>query len=484
MAETLKERTAKGLLWGGVSNGVVQLVGALFGIVLLRLLTPDDYGKIAVLLIFSGIASNLQESGFVAALCNRKDARDEDFNAVFWFNIIVSMVLYVALWFASPLIADFYHEPVLTNLARYLFLGFLISAFGTVQRAYLFRNMMVKQTSIINITALILSNSIGVLMAWQGFAFWGLATQSVSYVVFVQMGNWYISPWRPTLNINLRPAWEMFGFSSKLLVTNLFGQLNSHVFSVLLGKNYSDAVVGHYSNARKWNDMASFTINGMVTSVAQPVLAEVAKEKGKGALGRYRNVFRKMLRFTCFVSFPCMLGLGLIAPEFILLMAGEKWAESAPLLSMLSIYGAFYPVSLLYSNMTISRGRSGINMFCTIVLCIIIWGGLIGMSSMGLYHMVTFFVAVNILWLAVWQWFAWKMVRLSYWSVLKDILPFFLLASGVMLATWFVTQDITGNILRMIAKIGIAVVLYCGLTFVSGARIMRESIGYVMKRRR
>lgn len=483
MAETLKEKTAKGLLWGGLSNGLLQLLSALFGIILLHLLTPADYGKIAVLLIFSGIASNLQESGFIAALCNKRDASHDDYNAVFWFNIIISGILYIGLWFASPLIADFYHEPVLTNLARYLFLGFLFSAFGTVQRAYLYSHMMVKQSSCINIISLILSNTIGVIMAWNGFAFWGLATQTVCYVVFAQIGNWYVSPWRPTFQINMRPAFEMFKFSSKLLITNLFGQLNSHVFSVLLGNNYNNTVVGHYSNARKWNDMALYTINGMISGVAQPVLAEILKSSDEDARERYCKVFRKMLRFTSFVSFPCMLGLGLIAPEFIHIVAGEKWAESAPLLSMLCIYGAFYPINLLYSHMTVSRGRSGINMFCTIALCLIIWAGLICLSSWGLYQMITFFIIVNIAWLGVWQFFAWRMIRLSFWSVIKDIIPFFIFATIVMLVTWFVTQHIDNMVLRLISKIVIAVILYCGITFVSGAKIMRESIDYVLKKK-
>ncbi len=474
----LKDKTAKGLLWGGLSNGLIQILGALFGIILLNLLSPADYGKIAVLLIFSNIAANLQESGFNAALINKIEPTHEEYNAVFWFNIIVSITIYIILWFCAPFIADFYHEPILCPLARFLFLGFVISALGTVQRAYIQGHLLVKQNSIISIVALIISNLTGITMAFMGFAFWGLATQALVYVFVIMVCNWYVSPWRPTFNINLRPAWSMFAFSSKLLITNLFYQLNSQVFSFILGHYYNTKTVGLYSNARKWNDMAVNTIQGMMNGVSQPVLAQVNNEDE-----RYRYVFRKMLRFVSFVSFPCMLGLALISHEFILITVREKWLESVPILSMLCIYGAFYPITMLYSNMAISRGKSGINMFCNISLCCITWIGLLLMHPYGIYHMIWFFIAINVLWLFVWQWFAWKMVRLSIWAVLKDIVPFFIFALGVMAATWYITEPIDNIYLKLISKIIIAGALYTGITYLSGAKIMRESINYLTKRK-
>jgi O-antigen/teichoic acid export membrane protein len=472
--DELKDKTAKGLLWGGLSNGITQLLGALFGIILLRLLCPDDYGKIAVLIVFSNIAGNIQESGFIAALVNRKEPTHEEYNAVFWFNIIVSLLIYCALWFAAPLIADFYHEPVLVPLARYLFLGFVIAAFGTVQRAYILGHIMVKEYSIIGVIALVLSNVIGVTMAYMGYAYWGLATQTISYIAIMITLDWYVSPWRPSFTINLKPAWKMFGFSSKLLITNLFNQLNSQVFSILLGRFYDTRLVGYYSNARKWDDMAVNTINGMMTGVSHPVLAQVADDDA-----RYRAVFRKMLRFVSFVSFPSMFGLAIISREFIIIAVGEKWAESALILSLLCIHGAFLPLSLLYSNMAISRGRSGVNMFCTITLCLLVWAGLIIMHPYGLYAMIAYFIAVNVLWLFVWQWFAWRIVRLSLISALKDVVPFFFFAAIVMLATYNITAPITNIYLLLVVRVVMAAVLYVGITYLSGAKILRDTLGYL-----
>lgn len=478
---SLKEKTARGLLWGGLSNGIMQLLGALFGLALMNLLTPVDWGRVYMLNIFAALASTLQESGFIAALCNKKEPTDQEYNAVFWFNMIVSSSLYIILWFLAPYIAAFYDDPELIPLARFLFLGFLLSGLGTVQRAYLYGHLMVRETSICGITAMLLSGIIGVTMAWMGFAHWGIVSQSVAFVFFVQMMNWYYSGWRPSLHIDLRPAWRMFNFSSKLLLTNIFNILNNHAFSVLLGKYFGNRQAGIYGTARKWDDMAAGTINGMVTAVAQPTLAQVADDRG-----RYVQVFRKMLRFISFVSFPALLGLGMIAEEFILIAGGEKWAESGRILSLLCIHGAFFPITTLYSNLTISRGHSGVNMACTIGQCLAVWTGLILLyvNGYGMIPMVLFFISLNVLWLGIWQWWAKRLIGLKWWWTACDTMPFLIFTIGVLAVTWWLTQPIGNLWLLMLSRIAIAATLYTGLVWISGARIMRETIEYLFRKRR
>ena len=477
MAGGLKEKAARGFLWGGLNNGAVQVLGALFGIFLLRLLSPSDYGKIAMLTVFANLASTLQESGFMAALCNLKNPTHRDYNAVFWFNIMMGGSLYLLLYLCAPLIADFYHDADLLWLSRYMFLGFFITSFGTVQRAWLFRNMMNKQTCIIAIVSLVVSNVVGILMAWLGYAFWGLATQSLLFVSCMVLMNWYYSPWRPSLHIDLRPAWQMFGFSSRLLLTNVVNTLSSNAFSFLLGKFYGAHSAGVYGNARKWDDMCSSSINGMLTGVAQPVMAQVRDNRE-----RSRQVFRKMLRFVSFVSFPCMFGIGLISREFLLIFTGPKWEESAYLLSLLSIYGAVFPLLTLYGQMVISQGKSNINMYSTMALSSLILLGLVLLHSYGLYVMVFYFIGINVAWLFVWQYFAYRLIGLRLWEALSDVLPFLLLSAACMALTWWITRPIESLWLLLVAKVVLAAVFYVTAIWISGARIMRESVDYLFHR--
>ena len=488
-ASSLKSKTAQGLLWGGFSNGMVQLLGALFGLWLLNILTPEDYGKMAALVIFSNIASVLQESGFTAALANKREPTHEEYNAVFWFNVLVGIGLYIILFFAAPLIADFYEEPVLCPLARVAFLGFVFSSIGTAQRAYLFGHLMVKQTSIMQMASITLSGIVGVCLAYADFAYWGLALQSLVYVASVTAFAWFFSPWRPTALMfrapreTLTPAWRMFGFSSKLLVNSLAFQFNNNAFGVLLNRFFPGGhVAGIYSNARKWDDMAIATIGGMVQGVAQPVLRESQHDAASAGI---EAAFRKLLRFTSFVSFPCLLGLALIAEDFIVLLAGEKWHASAFLLSLLCFNGAFSPVVTLYSNLVISRGRSTINMTIGLLNCAFVWGGIIVLHALGydLVAMVTYYVLLNIAWLFVWQACARRLIGLRWRHALKDIAPFFLFALAVMVATHYATAALPLSWLRLILRILLAVVLYLGTLHLAHARILSESFHYLFHRK-
>jgi len=503
---SLKQKTADGLLWGAFSNGTVQVLQALFGLALLRLLDPSDHGRIAALVIFSNIASVLQESGFTAALANKKEPTHEEYNAVFWFNVLVGLSLYIILFFAAPLIADFYHDPVLTPLARFAFIGFFISSLGTAQRAHLFGHLCVKQTSITQLTAITVSGIVGVCLAAMKFAYWGLAAQSVAYVTVMTLMAWHFSPWRPTLHIDLRPAWQMFGFSSKLLINSLAFQLNNNAFGVLLTRFFGAHVAGIYSNARKWDDMAIATIGGMIQGVAQPVLRESSQHNSQFTIHNSQlppgsnqakpnyelcimnyeliKAFRKLLRFTCFVAFPALFGLALIAEDFIVCLTGEKWRESAQLLQLLCIYGAFTPLVTLYSNLVISRGRSTVNMTVGLLNCALVWGGIILLHELGyaLRPMVIYYIVLNISWLLVWQWWARHLIGLRWRDALKDILPFLLFAAAVMLATGWLTAAIDNGWWRMLLRIPLAAIFYIGILWVARAQILRESIDYLMNK--
>ena len=479
MSESLKEKTAKGLFWGGISNGLQQLLNLFFGIFLARLLTQEDYGMVGVLSIFSLIAATLQESGFIAALANRKEIRHKDYNAVFWFSTLTGLFMYLLLFACAPLIARFFETPELTLLARYSFLGFLISSTGVAHSAYLFRSLKVKQRAMSSVVGLLLSGTTGVTLAYLGFAYWGIATQSLVYVATTTGCYWYFSSWRPTFRVDFSPLKDMFLFSSKLLVTNIFHHIHNNIFSVILGKFYALTDVGNFNQANKWNYMGLSLINGMITGVAQPVLAQVA-----GDNERQLRVFRKMMRFTCFVSFPAMFGLSLVAPELITIAITDKWIESARMLQILCISGAFIPIVNLCGNLLISKGKSDIFMWNTISLVIIQLGIALISYPYGIYTLISVYAGINIAWLLVWHHFVSKEIGYSLFSLMKDLLPYLFIAGGVMAITWFCTANSTHIYMRFVAKIGMAASLYILIMWLSGSVTFKESVHYLLKRKK
>lgn len=476
--QSLKEKTAKGLFWGGLSNTVFQLLSLLFGVVLARLLTPADYGMIGMLAVFPAVANSMQESGFTAALTNKSEIRHEDYNAVFWFSLGMGTMLYAILFFCAPLIADFFHTPALTPLSRFLFLGFLISSTGTAHNAYLFKTMRVKQKAKAMIAAITTSGIVGVAMAYYGWAYWGLATQSVAYILIYNLMVWHYSPWRPTLHIDFKPIAEMFPFSVKLLITNIFHYINENIISLILGRCYNKQDVGYYAQANKWTNMGQTTITGIINGVAQPVLVEVADDAERKV-----KVFRKILRFTAFIAFPAMLGLALIAPEFIVIAITEKWMMSASIMQILCIWGAFMPIKALYTNLIISKGHSDLYMWNTIVLNLVQLGALLMAIPYGIYAMAALFVAINIVWLLAWHYFAARHSTLRLIDALKDIMPY-LLVSCVSLATaWFAMRQVDNVYLSLIGKIAIAAVCYLSILWLANSVILRESLSFLLKRK-
>lgn len=473
----LKEKTARGLLWGALNSGSTQLLNLIFGIILGRLLTPAEYGIVGVLSIFTLIAGNLQSSGFTQALVNLKAPRNEDYTAVFWFNTLTSFVLYALLFLSAPLIAQFFHQPCLVEVSRFVFLSFVISSFGIAHNAYMTKNMMNRELAIIGAIALLCSGGVATFLACYGFSYWSLAWQQIIYITVLNIGRYYYTPWRPSWHFTFEPVRKMFGFSVKILITNIINTLSNNILTLLFGRLYPIKAVGDYSQAYKWNTMASAFVANAVGQVAQPVLASVKEEHGRSV-----RVFRKMLRFTAFLSFPAMFGLAIISNEFILLTIGKRWLDAVPLLQMLCIGGAFVPFYTLYQNVAISNGRSDFYMFCNIAQIVLQLVIIAFFYHLGINTMVMVYTLFTIAWLFVWQWIAHHIIGLRFWEVIKDVMPTLCIALLVMATTYFVTLPLHHLLLLLICRILIAALLYAAIMKLLHVEMMDELLLFIKKR--
>ena len=405
MAETLKEKTAKGLFWGAMNNGAMQVIGLIFGIVLGRLLSKEDYGMMAMINVFPLIAIALQNSGFASAIGNLKHPTANDYNSVFWFNIIVGSSLYVILFFCAPFIADFYHDERLVSLCRLAFINILFSSLGTAQAAFLFKNM--------------------------------------------------------------------------IAATTIATKINDNVMNILLGRFYTNAITGSYNQAYQWNSKCYLLLQGMLNPVIQPTLVNLSDDRERQLLA-----FRKMVRFICFLSFPLLFGLGLVSNEFIIITLTEKWQSSAELLRMLCVGGSVMPLYTLFSNVVISKGKSGAYFWCTvslsvtqIVLMLLLW-------PYGIHLMVSVYVALTIVWMFVWYALAYRYISYRPLDFLKDTCPFLLAALGVMSLTYLATMSITNLVCLLLARVVMAAVLYFVVMKVARVAILDECIRFVFKKNR
>ena len=481
--ESLKEKTAKGLFWGGMNNGIQQLLGFVFGILLARKLDPSDYGLIAMITIFSLIATALQNSGFSTALVNQKEQKASDYNAVFWFNILMGGTIYLILFFSAPLIADYYHEPRLVALCRYAFIGLLFSCSGVAQAAYLFKNLRAKQLAKASIIATLVSSTIAVVMAWMGCSYWSLATQTNLFILISTLLRWHYSDWRPSLHVDFSFIRKSFPFSVKILISDVLTHVNNNVMNILLGRYYSAHDTGNYNQAYQWNNKCTSLVQGMVKQVDQAVLVSVRDDRE-----RQLAVLRKLVRFAAFISFPLLLGFGIIAKEFIVLAIGEKWLVSAEYLQWLCVCGAIAPISVLLADLVISKGKSGTFMGCTLALGLLEILAMLLLYPYGISMMVKAYVAINLIWLFVWFFFVRRLTAYTLLMFLKDIVPFAFAAVAVMQFTRYFTAYVADSLLfignyatlwlLLVSRVVLAALLYFLVMKAAHAKILDETLHF------
>ena len=471
----LKTKTIRGLFWGGFNSGMKQVISALIGIVLLSRLAPGDYGLVGMLAIFTGIASTLQEGGFTSALANRKEFSHDDFNAVFWFNNIISIAMYAGLWLCAPLIANFYGQPELVKISRVLFLAFVFNGLTLAYNAYLFRFLMVREKAAIEIISAIVAGIAAIILAIKGYGYWALVVNTVLLSLVASVLRFIIVPWHPTFKINFRPVWEMFGFSFKLVIASFVTQLQNNIFSVVLGRAYTEREVGFYSQGNKWTVMGQTMISGTVSSVAQPTMARVTD-----SAERSLKVFRKFMRLSSCLVCPAMLGLAFIAPQLIQVINPE-FMPSVPVMQFISLGCIAVSLSNMYSQMNIAHGRSDLNLLITILGAALQIAMAFVVYRYGINVIAITIAACNFVILAAWHLISGRHVGYSVWMLLTDVLPYAGLAVLVVLITYFATRFIHNPLILLFVKTAVVAGLYILALKVLDSAIYREARVFIKR---
>ena len=476
--KTLKQKTAKGIFFGGGSNIIQQAVGMVFGIVIARILSPDDYGLVAMLSIFTSVATILMDSGFSSALINRPEIEHRDYNAVFWFSLLVGASLYVVFFFAAPLIAHFYRQPVLVDLSRVLFLSFVFSSAGIAHNTLLVKNIMAKQRGVIDIIAVGASGLIGMALALRGFAYWGLVVMQLVQTLTGTLLRWYFVRWRPTFRIDFTPLKEMFSYGVKVTVTTISAQVTNNLMSIFLGRIYGKTDVGYYAQGSKWAIQGSSVLVVALNSVAHPILAGTRDDRE-----RQLNVFRKMVRFGSFIAFPSLFWLMLTGYEFIVITLGNKWLYSVPFLQLFCLWGIFYYLIALYTSLALSHGKSSIYMnimtatfgvqLITLALCYYF--------AVGILIMTAIYILVLSSSIFFWHHCTARLIGLRFRDIAMDIAPYFLAASVAIFAAWLAADSFANVYLRFAIKVVVTASVYAVILKITRSVIFNEVMTYLKR---
>tara|TARA_B110000003_G_scaffold109433_1_gene112030 strand:+ start:1062 stop:2492 length:1431 start_codon:yes stop_codon:yes gene_type:complete len=353
--KSLKTKTINGLIWSFIDNFSVQLSQFIIGIILARILSPNDFGLIGMLTIFITISQWFVSSGFGQALIRKKDCNQNDYSTVFIFNIISGFVLYIVLFLTSSYISNFFNEPQLEALLNVLGISLIIIAFTIIQQTQLTKRLDFKLQTRISVISSIISGIIGVLLAYLGYGVWSLVYKSLLEYFIRSFLLWRYNKWRPSFIFDTNSFKELFGFGSKLMLRGLIYTIFNNLYYVVIGKYFSTADLGYYTRAEQFNRMPSSNINKVINRVSYPVLSELQNDD-KALKAAYKKIFTSLV----FISSISMLILGAIAEPLILTLIGEKWLPSVPILQLLCFVGLLYP--LCDFNLTILKvkGKSGL----------------------------------------------------------------------------------------------------------------------------
>ncbi|MCF0177059.1 MAG: lipopolysaccharide biosynthesis protein [Bacteroidales bacterium] len=472
----LKTRTVKGLFWSGVNNGTRQIVSLLIGLVLLRYLTPDDYGLVGMLAIFSGIISILQEGGFNAALTNRSKVDANDYNSVFWFSSILSLFFYFCIFFCAPLIARFFGEPELVKVTRVLFLSFLISGLSVASNALLFKKMMVRECAVADISSSLVAGVVGVFMAIRGYGYWALVVNTLLCSLVANTIRVFLAPWRPSLKIDFTPVKEMLGFSVMLILSSLINSIKGNFFSLILGRHYTTQEVGYYYQGDKWSKMIRTFTTGMASAVCQPIFSTV-----NDSPDRQLAIFRKMNRFIAIVACPSLMGLAYIARDFISLLNPE-FLPAVPILQICSAMGIANALSLSLTQVLVSKGKSKDYLLLTFIGAVLEIVAALATYRFGIYKMAAAIAIVAFLEYFMWYAACSRHLRITLTDLIKDIVPYFTATTIAIGISYLMTMAVTNTLLLLILKMAITGALYYVILRICKSSILGEAIELIKKR--
>lgn len=421
--ESLKNKTIKGVGWSAADALLGQGVTFIVGLVLARLLSPDEYGLIGICLIFTTVLNGIVDSGFSNALIRKKDVTDEDYNTMFTTNMAISIVLYVLLFISAPFVSDFFHRIELIALVRVTGLILFLNALSITQVTILTKNIDFKTKTKASLVSAIISGVIGIAMAFMGYGVWSLVAQQLSKQLLYTLCLWVLNKWCPKFTFYKESFKYMWGFGWKLLASGILNNVWNQLYQVVIGRCYTSSTLGHYTRANECASIFSSNLTTIIQRVTFPVLSELQDDKKK-LLASYR----KLIKVSMFVTVICMFALGAMAEPMIYSLIGPQWHQAATFLPFICITMSLYPLHAINLNMLQVQGRSDLFLYLEIVKKIITLIPIFIGAFVGVYWMLCASIFTGFIAFLLNSWFTGKFLNYSSWQQLKDVLPSYLIA--------------------------------------------------------
>ena len=485
MEKSLKHRTAGTLKWNTVDRVATQLLYAITGVVLARVLSQEDFGLVGAVLVFQAFATLLVDSGFNSALVQRKHPSQLDYSSVLWFNIAMGVALYAVAWVCAPLIAGcFGGDERLVPLTRVMFLAVPLNATATVQSCRLVKRMDVKMVAVASSLGLVAGAIAGISLALAGAGAWAIVWQTLTVAAVKSATLWATERWRPSAAFSMRALRSYMGVGTRVLLTSFLNTVFQNIYSFFVGNRVGLASLGYYTQGDKWSKMGVVSISQVLTASFLPTLSEVQDDPE-----RFRRMVARINRFTGYMLFPATLGLAAMATPIFHTLFGTKWDASIVLFQMLLVRGVFTVLNSQYSNYVLSLGHARDVVWLevlrdsTALVALAATLPVIALSTPadpveGLRIMLWGQIGATALTWVVSAAVASRRVGATMWSFITDLAPYaaltLLIVPVMLLCGGLVGSPLAACVVEAVVGVG----LYMGANRVAGSRIQEEMIGY------
>ncbi len=449
--KNLKERTITGFKWSFLDNVGKHGGQFIIGIILTRLLTPEDFGLIGMITIFIVIGQSLTNSGFGQALIQKKDADNVDFSTVFYFNLLASSIIYLIIFLSAPLIAKFYNEPELIPLVKVISLAFVIDAAGRIHQVHLEKKLNFKSPSIVGVTSVFVSGAVSITLAYTGFGVWALVANTIIRSFTATIMFWIVSKWRPLIIFSKHSLKTLFMFGSKILVAGLMQSFFHNIYYLIIGRFFSAQSLGYYTRAATFKDMPVNSLTVIIQKVTFPVFSTIQDNDEKLIPG-----YTKALRLLLAAVMPFMVMIFITSKPMIHIVLGEKWLPVVPYLKVMVLYGWIYVLYTINNQIITVKGRSDYYLQVQVLDKVFIIISILLTYRYGIMAMIYGHMGATILSYLVESIYLKKVINISLAYQLKNILPFFLAALAMLLSSLPVEMFVENDLLYLAAGITIS----------------------------
>lgn len=427
---SLKSEASKGVLWVAVERFGQQLLQAVIFIILARLLTPEDFGLVAMLMIFFAIAQSFIDSGMGQALIRQKEITDQDRSTVFWFNLLLSLVFYGLLYLSAPWIAEFYNRPELTDLTRVMGLAVIFFGIAIVQRSEMTQQLEFKKQAYAQIPAALIAGIASVTMAYTGYGVWALAIQYLLTALITSLALWILQPANIRIVFDKESFMKLFGFGYKLLLSGLINTTYQHVYKLVIGKFFAASILGFYTKSKKLQELAGQNLNGIIQKVTYPLLSKIGRDPV-----RLKRGYRQVIQSSSFVIFPGMILLILFAEPIMQFILGQQWLPAAPFLQIVCLSGLLYHLHAINLNVLKVLGRTDLFLKLEIIKKVNITIAIMIGIQYGIYGLLIGQVISSYLALFINTWYTAKFLNYSLLEQTEDVFKVLILSIPMALVT-------------------------------------------------